>query len=118
MYSINHSLLYVLFSVYILISRLDKSMMVPSISPFPVLLKCKVVRGTPPPNAELLILNYCLWAADTKIITVFTKLNFFRCISFSILFYCLKWSVVSFVHLFCIASVLGVVETIGASCSV
>lgn len=65
MYSINHSLLYVLFSMYILIS-LGKSTMVPSISPVPVLLKCKVVWGSPPPNMTLLILNYCLWAADKK----------------------------------------------------
>lgn len=46
MYSKNHSLLYVsLFCVYPFLSRLDKSMMVPSLSPFPVLLKLKVVWG-------------------------------------------------------------------------
>lgn len=72
MYSINHSLLYVLFSMYILIS-LGKSTMVPSISPVPVLLKCKVVWGSPPPNMTLLILNYCLWAADKKNYSIYRK---------------------------------------------
>lgn len=93
MYSINHSLLYVLFSMYILIS-LGKSTMVPSISPVPVLLKCKVVWGSPPPNMTLLILNYCLWAADKKKLQYLQKekkKRFFRCISFSILFYYLRW---------------------------
>lgn len=65
MYSKNHSLLYVLFCVYFL-SQLDKRMMVPSISPFPVLLKWKAVQGLPPPNEELLILNYCLLGADLE----------------------------------------------------
>lgn len=79
MYSKNHSLLYVLFCVYFL-SQLDKRMMVPSISPFPVLLKRKAVRGLPPPNEELLILNYCLLGADykRKKKAVFKGFKFFR----------------------------------------
>lgn len=37
-------------------------MMVPSISPFPVLLKCGMVRSSPPHSGPLL-LSYCLRAA-------------------------------------------------------
>lgn len=48
--------------VYIFISLFNKCMMVPSILPFPVLLKCGVVRSSPPHSGPLL-LSYCLRAA-------------------------------------------------------
>lgn len=94
--------------VYIFISLFNKCMMVPSISPFPVLLKCGVVRSSP------LFLSYCVRAAGTGG-AVFTKLNFVQVVT---LFfpYCLlpTWSVFvpSFVHLL---SGRGVTETFGAS---
>lgn len=70
-------------------------------------------------------MNYCPLRADThtkkkkkRKIAVFTRLNLFSgaYFLFFILFYYLR-SVVSIVHLFCIVSVLGFVETIGASSS-
>lgn len=99
--------------VYIFISLFNKCMMVPSISPFPVLLKCGVVRSSPPHSGPLL-LSYCLRAAG-KGGAVFTKLNFVQVVT---LFfpYCLlpTWSVFvsGFVHLL---SGRGVTETFGAS---
>lgn len=65
MYSKNHSLLYVsLFCVYPFLSRLDKSMMVPSLSPFPVLLKLKVVWGCY--TAALFFLFFELVSAESR----------------------------------------------------
>lgn len=93
MYSKNHSLLYVsLFCVYPFLSRLDKSMMVPSLSPFPVLLKLKVVWGCY--TAALFFLFFELVSAESrffggkkKILAVFIRFVFQVHISFSILFY-------------------------------
>lgn len=48
------------FCVYF---NFSKCMMVPSISPFPVLLKCGVVLGSPLDVGPLL-LSYCLRAAE------------------------------------------------------
>lgn len=75
--------------------------MVPSISPFPVLLECEVVRGVLPSNAELLILNYCLWAADTNNYSIYKiwilQVHFsFFFFFFFILFYYLRWPVCVF----------------------
>lgn len=67
------------FSVYIFISlsQLDKSMMVPSISPFPVLLKHKAVRGLLPVNTwGCSFWTIVCWEQIKEILAVFVRFVF------------------------------------------
>lgn len=84
--------------------------MVPSISPFPVLLKCGVVLGSLLDAGPLL--SFCLRAAEMGG-TVFTKLCFFSgCLFFHAVYAWHDLFGSCFVHLL---SVYGVAGTFGAS---
>lgn len=71
--------------MHILISLFDKRMMVPSISPFSVLLKCGVVLGSPL-DAGPLLLSYCLRAAEIGGDSIYKATFFSGCLYFSMLF--------------------------------